>query len=97
MPMSSCVSSTTATSATGYVAAYAAATSSVPAKLIRVPSAGVLVMPPVIEEVAEDHRQESNDNTVNEVDRLKVIDEISTTRNACTNKEEYQSELAENL
>ena len=49
MPMSSCVSSTTATSATGYVAAYAAATSSVPAKLIRVPSAGVLVMPPVIE------------------------------------------------
>ena len=48
-------------------------------------------------EVAEDHRQESNDNTVNEVDRLEVIDEISTTRNACTNKEEYQSELAENL
>ena len=36
-------------SAMGYVAAYAAATSSVPATLMSVPSAGVLVIPPVIE------------------------------------------------
>ena len=34
--------------ATGYVAAYADATFSVPAVLIRVPSAGVDVIPPVI-------------------------------------------------
>ena len=44
-----CETSTTATSAIGYVAAYAAATSSVPATWISVPRAGVLVMPPVIE------------------------------------------------
>ena len=40
---------TTETRATGYVAAYDAATSSVPAVLISVPSAGVEVIPPVIE------------------------------------------------
>jgi hypothetical protein len=40
---------TTHTRATGYVAAYAAATSSVPAEAISAPSAGVLVMPPVMD------------------------------------------------
>ena len=43
-----CDTRTTAMSAIGYVAAYAAATSSVFATPISVPSAGVLVIPPVI-------------------------------------------------
>ena len=44
-----CDTNTIEISATGYVAAYADATFSVPAVLMRVPSAGVEVMPPVIE------------------------------------------------
>ena len=41
--------STIETSAKGYVAAYAEETSSVPAVAMSVPSAGVEVIPPVIE------------------------------------------------
>ena len=44
-----CETRTTEISATGYVAAYAEATFSVPAVLIRVPSAGVEVIPPVMD------------------------------------------------
>ena len=47
--MSSCDANTTKINAIGYVDAYADATSSVPAVEINAPSAGVLVIPPVIE------------------------------------------------
>ena len=45
----------------------------------------------------DDHRNNSHDNTVNEIHGVKVCDKFSTAGDTCANEEKYKTKLSEKL